>query len=115
MSALAPLPPFLVFYAAALLAGFTRGTLRSLILLAAPLLGGLCVYGLGSGALLRFEFLDYTLVPLHVDALSRVFGYLFVTAGARSRKKHRRHWRYAARRFSGVITSYSIHYTKLYD
>jgi len=80
MSALTALPPFLVFYAAALLAGFTRGTLRSLILLAAPLLGGLCVYGLDSGALLQFGFLDYTLVPLRVDALSRVFGYLFLTA-----------------------------------
>ncbi len=80
MSALAQLPPFLIFYTAAVLAGFTRGTPRSLILLAAPLLGGLCLYGLGSGALLQLEFLDYTLVPLRVDALSRVFGYLFLTA-----------------------------------
>jgi len=80
VSGLAALPPFLVFFAAALLAGFTHGNLRRLVLLAAPLLGGLCVYSLGSGALLRFEFLGSTLVPLHVDGLSRLFGYLFTTA-----------------------------------
>jgi multicomponent Na+:H+ antiporter subunit D len=81
MSGLAQLPPFLIFYTAAVLAGFTRGTPRSLILLAAPLLGGLCLFGLGSGELLQIEFLGYTLVPQQVDNLSRVFGYLFLTAG----------------------------------
>jgi multicomponent Na+:H+ antiporter subunit D len=81
MSGFAQLPPFLIFYTAAVLAGFTRGTPRSLVLLAAPLLGGLCLFGLGSGELLQFEFLGYTLVPLRVDSLSRVFGYLFLTAG----------------------------------
>jgi multicomponent Na+:H+ antiporter subunit D len=80
MSGLTQLPPFLIFYAVALLAGITRGTPRSLLLLAAPLLGGLCLYGLDSGNLLHTGFLGYTLVPLRVDALSRVFGYLFLTA-----------------------------------
>jgi multicomponent Na+:H+ antiporter subunit D len=80
MSTLAQFPPFLVFYAAALLALFMRGTPRGLVLLATPLLGGLCVYGLAAGDALQFGFLGYTLVPLHVDGLSRVFGYLFVTA-----------------------------------
>jgi multicomponent Na+:H+ antiporter subunit D len=80
MSALAQLPPFLVFYAAALLAGFMHGRQRSMVLLAAPLLAGICVYGLSAGDVLQFEFLGYTLVPLRVDGLSRVFGYLFATA-----------------------------------
>jgi multicomponent Na+:H+ antiporter subunit D len=80
MSALAQLPPSLIFYAAALLAGFMHGRQRSLVLLAAPLLGGICVYGLPAGDVLQFEFLGYTLVPLRVDGLSRVFGYLFATA-----------------------------------
>lgn len=74
------LPPFLIFYAAALLAGFTRGIPRSLVLLAAPLLGGVCLYGLPSGEALQYPFLDQSLVLLRVDALSRVFGYLFLTA-----------------------------------
>ena len=56
MSGILQLPPFLIFYTAAVLAGFTRGTPRSLILLATPLLGGLCLSGLGSGDLLQFEF-----------------------------------------------------------
>jgi multicomponent Na+:H+ antiporter subunit D len=80
MSALAQLPPSLIFYAAALLAGFMHGRQRSMVLLAAPLLGGICVYGLPAGDVLQFEFLGYTLVPLRVDGLSRVFGYLFATA-----------------------------------
>jgi multicomponent Na+:H+ antiporter subunit D len=80
MSGLAQLPPFLVFYVAALLAGFTRGTSRSLVLLAAPLLGGLCLFGLEDGNLLQAGFLGQTLIPLRIDGLSRVFGYLFLTA-----------------------------------
>jgi len=80
VSLLSQLPPFLVCYAAALLAVFMRGRLRSLVLLAAPLLAGVCVYGLAAGNVLQFEFLGYSLVPLHVDSLSRVFGYLFLTA-----------------------------------
>jgi multicomponent Na+:H+ antiporter subunit D len=80
VSILPQLPPFLILYAAALLAGFTRGRQRSLVLLAAPLLGGTCVYGLAAGDALQFGFLGYTLVPLRVDGLSRVFGYLFLTA-----------------------------------
>jgi multicomponent Na+:H+ antiporter subunit D len=80
VNGLAQLPPFLVFYAAALLAAFMRGTPRTLVLLAAPLLGALCVFSLHNGELLHFGFLDHTLVPLRVDGLSRLFGYLFLTA-----------------------------------
>jgi multicomponent Na+:H+ antiporter subunit D len=80
MSGLVQLPPFLIFYTAAVLAGFTRGTPRSLILLAAPLLGGLCLFGLATGEALQYAFLDHTLILLRVDGLSRVFGYLFLTA-----------------------------------
>jgi multicomponent Na+:H+ antiporter subunit D len=80
VSTLPQLPPFLILYAAALLAGFTHGKLRSLVILAAPLLAGICVYGLTEGNVLQFEFLGYFLVPLRVDGLSRVFGYLFLTA-----------------------------------
>ena len=83
MNGFAALPPCLIFYAAALLALFTRSIPRCLVLLAAPLLGGLCVNALATGDALQFGFLGYTLVPLRIDALSRVFGYLFLSAAFR--------------------------------
>jgi multicomponent Na+:H+ antiporter subunit D len=80
VNSLTVLPPFLVFYAAALLAGLSSGVLRSLVLLAAPVLGGLWLSGLDNGELLQTGFLNQTLVLLRVDGLSRVFGYLFLIA-----------------------------------
>ncbi len=74
---LAELPPFVPFYAAALLAGLTRGRIRVLILLAAPLLGGLQLLGVESGVELQTRFLGYELIPFRVDKLSLLFGYLF--------------------------------------
>jgi len=74
---LAELPPFVPFYAAALLAGLTRGRIRVLILLAAPLLGGLQLLGVESGVELQTRFLGYDLIPFRVDKLSLLFGYLF--------------------------------------
>jgi len=71
------LPPFVVFYAAAVLAGFTRGLLRMVIMLAAPLLGGLCLLGSAPGTSGPVEFLGYSLTLYRVDDLSLLFGYLF--------------------------------------
>jgi len=71
------LPPFVVFYAAAVLAGFTRGLLRMVIMLAAPLLGGLCLLGSTPGTSGPVEFLGYSLTLYRVDDLSLLFGYLF--------------------------------------
>jgi multicomponent Na+:H+ antiporter subunit D len=74
---LAELPPFVPFYVAAVLAGLTRGRIRVLILLAAPLLGGLQLLGVEPGIELQAGFLGYDLTPYHVDELSLLFGYLF--------------------------------------
>jgi multicomponent Na+:H+ antiporter subunit D len=40
------LPPFVPFFAAAFLALLTRGPLRSALMLAAPVLGGLHLWGI---------------------------------------------------------------------
>lgn len=69
--------PFLPFLIAALLAFFTRGALRSAIMLLAPVLGGLHLLGVETGTVVEYQILDLTLVPYRVDALSLPFGYIF--------------------------------------
>lgn len=71
------LAPFLVFFAGALLVAVTRGTARSVILVAIPLLGALNLYALGEGVHLQLSLLDYPLVLVRADRLSMLFGYLF--------------------------------------
>jgi len=69
--------PFLVFFVGAILVGITRGTLRSAVLLAIPLVGGLNVLGLEDGAQTSVALFDYALTVVEVDRLSLLFGYLF--------------------------------------
>jgi len=68
--------PFLVFYVGALVAAATRGVLRSLVMLAVPLIG---VFNLATMEDVRatIHVFDYTLIVLAVDRLSTLFGYLF--------------------------------------
>jgi multicomponent Na+:H+ antiporter subunit D len=71
------LPPFLPFLIGALLTAVTRGRLRSAVMLATPVVGGICLLGIDSGALHQVQLLGYTLTPVRVDELSMLFGYLF--------------------------------------
>ncbi len=72
------LPPFLIFFVGALLIPLApRGILRTLLLLAVPVLGALNVWGIQEGYLLQVELLGYTLTPMRADRLSLLFGYLF--------------------------------------
>lgn len=71
------LPPFVPFYIAAVLAYFTHGKLRSAILLATPILGGLHLLMVPEGIYWQTEFMDYKLTPYKVDSLSLIFGYAF--------------------------------------
>jgi multicomponent Na+:H+ antiporter subunit D len=75
---MAELPPFVPFFIAALLALITRGWLRSLIMLATPLLGGLHLWldvipGINTTA----HILQFELNLMRTDRLSLLFGYLF--------------------------------------
>ncbi len=70
-------PPFLLFYAGALLAAVLRGRLRAAVLVAIPVLGALNLIGAAAGAHVAVRFLGYPLVPFRVDRLSLLFGYLF--------------------------------------
>ncbi len=71
------LSPVWPLFIGALLAAFTAGWLRALVMLAAPLLGALWLYQLEPGLAGQTELLGYQLMPVRIDALARVFGYLF--------------------------------------
>ena len=86
------LPAFIPFYIAALLVLATRGWLRSIVLLATPLLGGLHLWFgvqpyvpmVASDALVstgelsyQLSIFTYQLEFMRVDKLSLLFGYLF--------------------------------------
>lgn len=70
-------PPALVLLLAAALIPVTRGALRSLVVLGAPVVMLALVWQVGDGAQLSFDFLGWQLVLVEGDALSRVFGTIF--------------------------------------
>ncbi len=71
------LPPFLLFYFAAILALLLRGRLRQLIMLGAPVIGGFSLLGLDGGSSISIQMLNLEIIPLKVDRLSLLFGVLF--------------------------------------
>ena len=74
---LSSLPPFVLFFVGAVVIAFTRGTVRKVLILAIPLVGGLNLFGVAPGLHLQFDLLGYTLTPYRADKLSLLFGYLF--------------------------------------
>ena len=75
------LPPFLIYFAAALAAAFTRGLPRQLILLATPVAAGLYLWlGVNPGTDVAYTLMNYELSILRTDKLSLLFGYLFCIA-----------------------------------
>ena len=75
------IPPFLIFFIAALLVPVVRGKLRAGLLLAAPIISFASLFFFESGYSSQLELLGYTLTPVRVDELSLLFGYLFHIAG----------------------------------
>jgi len=69
--------PFLPFLVAAILAGFTKGKVRSAIMLLAPVVGGLHLLGVESGTVVEYQLMNLNLMPYRVDDLSLIFGYIF--------------------------------------
>ncbi|MBD3647297.1 MAG: Na(+)/H(+) antiporter subunit D, partial [Pseudomonadales bacterium] len=71
------LPPFVPFLIAAALALVTRGWVRSLIMLAVPVLGGIHLWMVPEGISWQFMFMGFELTPYRTDKLSLLFGYVF--------------------------------------
>ncbi len=75
------LPPFLLYFAAALAVAFTRGLPRQLILLATPVVTGLYLWlSINPGTDVAYTLMSYELTVLRADKLSLLFGYLFCIA-----------------------------------
>jgi multicomponent Na+:H+ antiporter subunit D len=77
MNDLTMLPPFIPLLIGALAALVLKGTTRNIIMILAPILGALNLYGLEAGMSWNIQFLGYHLEPVRVDKLSLMFGYLF--------------------------------------
>lgn len=79
------LSPVLVLIGGAFLLPLLRGHLQRLGRLVIPLLALMLISALPDGVAARIEFLGYTLTPVRLDALSRLFAVVFalaVSAGA---------------------------------
>ncbi len=77
---IASLSPGLILIVGAFLVPFLPGRLRYVYMLALPVLGGLQLAGLEYGAYGQTEIFGYTLILLRVDALSVIFGAIFLIA-----------------------------------
>lgn len=73
------MPSYMVFFLFAVLALFTRGHLRSLLMIAAPVISGIFLWQTGQGGEISYttQLMGYDLTPFRTDKLSLLFGYLF--------------------------------------
>ena len=74
------LNPGLILILGALLVPLTSGFIRSLLILALPVLALVQIYTLGLGTWGHFEFLGLSLEITRIDPLSRIFGTIFCIA-----------------------------------
>ena len=73
------LPAFVPFFVGAVAAFFTRGYVRSFLMLFIIVLSAIHLWLLPQGGVtVSLHFLEYDLLPYRVDDLSRVFGYVFL-------------------------------------
>jgi len=77
LSLIISFPPALLFIGGALLIPLFKGKIKSGFMLALPVLAFWAIAAAASGSHWVFPVLDYDLVLGRVDALSRVFGYIF--------------------------------------
>jgi multicomponent Na+:H+ antiporter subunit D len=78
------IPPGLFLIAGALLVPLFHGRWRQMYMLFLPLAGLWCLVDGPSGTFFAFTFFDYQIVPVRIDSLSLIFGYIFHIAAALS-------------------------------
>ncbi|GAB1392218.1 Na(+)/H(+) antiporter subunit D [Rhodocyclaceae bacterium] len=76
------LHPALILIAGALLLPFLRGNVRNIAVLSAPTFALIALWLLPEGKLWQVQWLDYSLAPLAVDKLSRLFATIFLLMAA---------------------------------
>ena len=75
------LPPFTIFFMAALLALASRGLIRKVLLLATPVLAAAHIFSnIDAGLIYNYTILNLDLTPIRADKLSLLFAYLFCLA-----------------------------------
>jgi multicomponent Na+:H+ antiporter subunit D len=74
--------PALVLVAGALVLPLLRGTVRSIVIVAAPLLALALVWQVPDGPVWQARFLEHTITPLQGDKLSRLFATIFALMAA---------------------------------
>jgi len=70
-------PPAALFISGALVVPFVKGWYRQVLVVALPLLGFMNLLSMPVDTRLTIPFLDFEIVPLRVDRLSLLFGYIF--------------------------------------
>ena len=70
-------PPGLVLILGAFVLPFLPRSLRGLLVLLLPLGAMALILNMGDGQLLTIVYLDFRIVPVHADALSKLFGLIF--------------------------------------
>lgn len=78
----AALHPALILIAGALLLPFLKGSARNIAVLSAPTFALAALWLLPEGRLWQLQWLDYSLAPLVVDKLSRLFATIFLLMAA---------------------------------
>lgn len=78
------IPPGLFLILGALLVPLFRGRWRQMYMLFLPLAGLWCLVDGQSGTFFAFTYFDYQIVPVRIDSLSLIFGYIFHIAAALS-------------------------------
>ncbi|MDX1696745.1 MAG: Na(+)/H(+) antiporter subunit D [Thiohalobacterales bacterium] len=76
----ASLPPFVVFFAGALLVSLAPARLQKGLLLLVPVIGGLQLLTIPETYKIVFPLMGHELVPFRIDRLSLLFGYIFTLA-----------------------------------
>ncbi|MFT5888348.1 MAG: multicomponent Na+:H+ antiporter subunit D [Zhongshania sp.] len=71
------LPPFLLFYIGAILAGLCQGRVRAIVLLGTIGLSALNLWQLPENFRITSSLMDLDLIPVQLDRLNLLFGYLF--------------------------------------
>lgn len=82
MTSLIVYHPALILIAGALLLPFLRGNARNIAVLSAPTFALIALWLLPEGKLWQVQWLDYSLAPLAVDKLSRLFATIFLLMAA---------------------------------
>ncbi len=74
--------PGLLLIGGALVLAWLRGPLRSIAVVALPLVALGAIWGVPDGAVWQLRFLDYTLTPMQGDKLTRLFATIFALMAA---------------------------------